>query len=191
MHYSEKPFVNKLMKVEHGLCTVFNCICAAILIVMIGAMFLQVAVRFVLKDMNVPWTDELSRYLWVSITYIGMGIAISENAHVEISLVTSIIAGAKTEDQRRMWARIIDIIRFAIMLVIACFLVKHSWTYMLQVKKIGMVSAAMQIPTWWLDAVLVVGVVSMALHSLIRLIISVMDDSAIVDPMCLGKEDEE
>jgi len=178
------------MKAEQGLCNVFNWTCAAILLAMVGAMFCQVAVRFVFKDLNVPWTDELSRYLWVSITYVGMGIAISENAHVEISLIVSTIAGLKTEEKRRKWARIIDIIRYAVMVVIGGFLIRHSWTYMLQVKKINMVSAAMQIPTWWLDAVLVVGVVSMILHSLIRLIISIMDHDQIVDPMCLGKEEE-
>lgn len=191
MECSKNVFINRLMRFEKILCSVFDWICAAILIVMIGAMFLQVAVRFVFTEMNVPWTDELSRYMWISITYIGAGIAISENAHVEISLVTAMIAGAKTVEARRRWARVIDIIRFALILAISCFLLYYSWVYMLQVKRINMLSAAMQIPTWWLDAVLVVGLASMALHSLIRLVISIVDDSVIVDPMCLGEEGQE
>lgn len=188
---SQSAFVNWLMRVESILCAVFNWICAFILFILIGSMIIQVAVRFIFTGLNVPWTDELSRYMWISITYIGMGIAISENAHVEISLISSIIAARKTEKQRRMWAMVIDIIRFTFMFILACFLVRYSWPYMLQVKSINMVSAAMQIPTWWLDAVLVVGAISMALHALIRTVISVVDDSAIVDPICLGRESGE
>lgn len=188
--YSKHPFINRLMGVEHILCTVFNWVCALILFVLVGSMFLQVLSRFIFKSLNVPWTDELARYMWISITYTGMGIAISKNDHVEISLISSVIAARKTEEQRQKWARVVDIIRFGLMMVLACFLIRYSWPYMMQVKNINMLSSAMQIPIWWLDAVLVVGCVSMALHSLIRLIISIVDDSAIVDPICLGKEEE-
>lgn len=187
--YSEKPFVNGLMRFEHVLCTVFNWICALILFVMMSAMVVQVLSRFVLK-ISVPWTDELSRYMWVSITYLGAGIALSTDSHVEISLVTALISGAKQEKTRRMWARIVDILRFAMMVVLSAFLTYYSWIYMFQVKQIHMVSAALQLPTWILDMMLTIGAISMLLHSLIRLVISIVDDSAIVDPACLGKEDE-
>lgn len=185
--YSPRPFVNNLMKVEHVLTVIFGWICAGILIALLTTMVCQVFSRFVLK-LSVPWTDELSRYLWISITYMGAGAAISENAHVEISLIATIIARAKTDKARRMWARIIDIIRFTLIFILSCFLFRYAWVYMFQVKGINMLSAAMEMPIWWLDAVLTVGVASMAVHSLIRLLIAIVDDNAIVDPVCLGKE---
>ncbi|MPM36354.1 hypothetical protein SDC9_82949 [bioreactor metagenome] len=185
---SQKPWVNTLMKAEHVLATLIDWICAFILLGMMASMVWQVTCRFILK-LSVPWTDELSRYLWISIAYIGAGAAISENTHVEISLIATIVAKAKNERTRRTWARIIDIVRYGILLGISVYLFRLTWTYLFKAMKVNMLSAAMHMPSWILVAVLAFGLVSMIIHSLFRLIISLADDSAIIDPVYLGKGD--
>lgn len=187
--FSQKPWVNTLMKAEHALANVTDWICAAILLTMIGAMVWQVTCRFILK-LSVPWTDELSRYLWISIAYVGAGAAISENTHVEISLIASIIARAKNENARRMWARVIDIVRYAILLGLSIYLFRLTWIYLFKAIKVNMLSAAMHMPSWVLVAVLAFGLASMGIHALLRLIISLADDGVIIDPVCLGKGDD-
>lgn len=184
--YSRKPRVNTLMKVEHALANLVDWVCAAILLSMIGSMIWQVTCRFILK-LSVPWTDELSRYLWISLAYVGAGAAISENTHVEISLIASIVATAKTERTRRTLARIVDIVRYVILLGLSAYLFRLTWIYLFKAMKVNMLSAAMHMPSWVLVAVLAFGLASMVVHSLIRLIISLADDGAIIDPVYLRK----
>lgn len=184
--YSRKPWVNALMKVEHVLANLVDWACAAILLSMIGSMIWQVTCRFILK-LSVPWTDELSRYLWISLAYVGAGAAISENTHVEISLIASIVATAKTERTRRTLARIVDIVRYVVLLGLSAYLFRLTWIYLFKAMKVNMLSAAMHMPSWVLVAVLAFGLASMFTHSLIRLIISLADDGAIIDPVYLRK----
>jgi len=183
--YSQKPWVNSLMKVEHVLARIVDWGCAVILLTMLADMVWQVTCRFVL-NLSVPWTDELARYLWISIAYVGAGAAISENNHVEISLIASILRTGQNERKKRMLAQLLDVIRFILLLILSVYLLKLTWPYMLKVKNIGQVSAAMHLPTWILDGVLVFGLSSMVLHTLFRLMIAIVDHGAIIDPIIVA-----
>ncbi len=187
--YSQKPWVNGLMRVEHVLVRIVDWVCAVILLAMLADMVWQVTCRFVLH-LSVPWTDELARYLWISITYVGAGVAISENTHVEIALMSSVLRGVKNERTKRLLAQLIDIIRFILLLVLSVYLLKLTWPYMLKVKMIGQLSAAMHLPSWILVGVLSFGLGSMTLHSLFRLIVAIGDHGAIIDPIILSGKKE-
>lgn len=54
--------------------------------VMVVVVFLQVLFRFVL-DQPLAWTEELSRYLLVWITFLGAGYAVSVKAHPSIEIL--------------------------------------------------------------------------------------------------------
>ncbi|MBG9588286.1 TRAP transporter small permease [Cytobacillus firmus] len=54
--------------------------------IMVIVVFLQVLFRFVL-DQPLAWTEELSRYLLVWITFLGAGFAVSVKAHPSIELL--------------------------------------------------------------------------------------------------------
>lgn len=54
--------------------------------VMVIVVFLQVIFRFVL-DQPLAWTEELSRYLLVWITFLGAGYAMSVKAHPSVELL--------------------------------------------------------------------------------------------------------
>jgi TRAP-type C4-dicarboxylate transport system permease small subunit len=185
---SQKRWVDVLLLVEHVLCEVIDRVCSVVLLAMLASMVWQVICRFVLK-LSVPWTDELARYLFITLAYIGAGAAISENTHVEISLINSLLKKIKNERTKRMLSKIDDIARCAILLVLAIILLKLAWPYMWQVKAIAQYSPAMHLPTWILDGALVFGLISMAFHALLRILISIGDHDAIIDPMVLEKED--
>ncbi len=175
------------MKVEHILADIIDWVCAGILLAMLADMVLQVVCRFILK-MSVPWTDELARYLWISITYVGVGAAVSDNSHVEIALIASLIKKIKRERKKLLAARLTDIVRYVILLFLSCFLFKLTWPYLLKVMAIGQLSAALHMPSWILVGVLAFGMASMALHTLFRLILSIGAHEEIIDPVILGKE---
>ena len=79
-----------LVKLEKSLTGIISWICAVWFAAMIACMIWQVVSRFVL-NISVPWTDEASRYLWITLCFIGAGAALSENDHVEINIIASLL----------------------------------------------------------------------------------------------------
>lgn len=53
-------------------------------------MFLQVLFRFVL-NLPLAWTEELSRYVFILLIYCGASAAVTDNAHVRVELIDTIL----------------------------------------------------------------------------------------------------
>ncbi|MBA7559495.1 TRAP transporter small permease [Candidatus Atribacteria bacterium 1244-E10-H5-B2] len=57
-------------------------------LILVVALFLQVFTRFVLR---IPffWTDELARYMFISMLFFGAGVAFFEDSHIKLEFITS------------------------------------------------------------------------------------------------------
>ncbi|WP_243291801.1 TRAP transporter small permease [Bacillus sp. FJAT-47783] len=73
-------------KVVDSLNNLIKWVLIILFFIMVIAVFLQVLFRFVL-DQPLAWTEELSRYLLVWITFLGAGYAMSVKAHPSIEIV--------------------------------------------------------------------------------------------------------
>ena len=89
-----------IVKIERTLTNAISWICTVWFAVMILCMVWQVVSRFILH-ISVPWTDEASRYLWITLCFIGAGAAISDNEHVEINIIASLLK--KKEHNKKFW----------------------------------------------------------------------------------------
>ena len=167
-------FEKRITKVEKFICTIWY----ALIIVML---VLQVVTRFILKS-SIPWTDESARYLWATLCFIGCGAAISEDAHIEINIIGSLIAGMEDDEKKLKIARLSDIFRYVIVILLAIFLVVINWKYMLTIKKTGMVSSALAFPVWGLYLIIIIGFIGVIIHGLFKLIIAIADHRKILDP---------
>ena len=67
-----------------------DAICAALLIGVLTVMGLGVFFRYVLND-SLTWTEEISRYGLVYITYIGCATAIRRRSHIRIDVIARIL----------------------------------------------------------------------------------------------------
>lgn len=72
-----------------------------LLLGMVCSSFLQVVFRLVLKQ-PLAWTEELSRYLFVWLTFIGGALIVSERSHFKMDILTVLIKGR--------WVQIVNII---------------------------------------------------------------------------------
>lgn len=155
---------------------------------LIVMMILQVFTRFVLQQ-PLPWTDEGARYLWATLCFIGCGAAISDNAHIEINIISSLLKGVADEAKKFKLAKIADAVRFITLIGLGCLLCYLCSTYMGMMMKSGQVSAALELPVWVLYALLLFGFISVVFHSLCRLIITIVDHQSIIDPIITGGDD--
>ena len=155
---------------------------------LIVMMILQVFTRFVLEA-PLPWTDEGARYLWATLCFIGCGAAITENAHIEINIISSVLKGIADEKKKYKLAQIADAARFVILIGIGGLCAYLCGTYMSLMMKTGQVSAAMELPVWVLYALILFGFISVMFHSFCRLVITIVDHQSIIDPIITGGDD--
>ena len=170
-----------MVKTERVLTNAISWVCAAWFAAMILCMVWQVVSRFIL-NISVPWTDEASRYLWITLCFIGAGAAVTEGAHVEINIVASFLKKIEDEKKKYQMARISDIVRYTILLGLAVFLAYQFLTFTGKVIKLGQLSAAMLIPMYIPYVIIDIGIISVVIHSVFRLIISIVDHESIIDP---------
>lgn len=83
-----------LINVERVLTKIIRVWCSLWFSGLIVCMILQVFTRFILEA-PLPWTDEGARYLWATLCFIGCGAAITDNAHIEINIISSLLKGVK------------------------------------------------------------------------------------------------
>lgn len=84
---------NGLRKVEQGLVKVERFMLFACMIVLTFSIMVQIVGRYVLK-VGTPWCEELARYLFIAMTYIGAGTAftnVGHGGHINIDLMDTLI----------------------------------------------------------------------------------------------------
>lgn len=128
---------------------------AAIMVIV----FIQTFTRFVIFH-SLPWSEELSRYLFVFIIMIGLNVAIRDDMLIRIDLIDYAIKGKA--------AMILKILRLLVGLVVSA-VISHNATSLFTV---GMIqkSPAMQIPMITMYAVICVGYLLAAVSMLFKLV---------------------
>ncbi|MCG6537648.1 MAG: TRAP transporter large permease subunit, partial [Syntrophales bacterium LBB04] len=88
---------------------------AAMLLICISLVVtLQIVCRYILKELP-PWSEELSRYLFIWANFVGAGVALARNSHVSIdSLVTRLSDSVR---QKLKSVVVILVTTFAVFLV--------------------------------------------------------------------------
>ena len=88
--------------------------CAALLIGVLTVMGLGVFFRYVLND-SLSWTEEISRYGLVYITYIGCATAVRRRSHIRIDVIARILPASG----QRILAVIVDLLTLVFLAFLA------------------------------------------------------------------------
>ncbi|SBW09019.1 C4-dicarboxylate transport system (Permease small protein) [uncultured delta proteobacterium] len=121
----------------------------ALLSLMVVIMGAQVFMRYVVGK-SLGWPEELSRYLFVWISFLGMSYAIKTDTGLKIDIVYTFIPRLKLP---------LTIIGDAIYLVFCLFLIGPGFSAIKRLAVSGQLSSAMQIPMWLVYMSLMLGLV--------------------------------
>jgi C4-dicarboxylate transporter DctQ subunit len=144
-------------------------------LLMIAMMLMQVLTRFVLH-VSIPWSEELTRYIWVTICFIASGVAVKYNEHIEIDIVGSILNKIKREESRRRVEFLDDMFRYAVMLVISVYAAYICMNFIgRELATTTQLTPALHLPKWWIDAAICFGWLVAAFYSAIKLVRIVAD----------------
>ena len=123
--------INALNRVEEGILVV-------ILGIMVILTFAQVVSRYVFNN-SLTWTEELSRYLFVWMSWVGVSLAAKEGQHICIDAVVNKFTGKK------MFV-VINILAQVIMIGICGIIVKEGVVLVQKMGAIHSVSPVLDIP---------------------------------------------
>ena len=116
--------------------------------VMVAVVILQVVFRYIVKG-SLPWSEELSRYLMVWITFVGASIGVKRGAHVGIEALVLVLP-PKTQTIAKYVGIIISIIFCIVVLGASLGILKRQIVS-------HQISPAMRIPMWWAYAAIPAG----------------------------------
>lgn len=119
-----------------------------LLIIMSCVMFLQVIARFVFSN-SLAWSEELTRYLFVWSTFIGISYCIRKRLTIQIEIVVD----ALPDKARTALLILVDLVQ----IVMFAYLVSPAFTYLQRTIENGQTSAAMLLPMEYVYAAPFVG----------------------------------
>jgi TRAP-type C4-dicarboxylate transport system permease small subunit len=151
---SDAGFADDVARFRYGDHGVEDWISVAILWVMSIFVFLQVFTRYFLNN-SLAWTEEISAYLLICLTFIGSAMAVRKNTHIQIEFLYTLIsyrAGL-------ILALAIDVMRIAF-LALSAYLA-YEVMLIMQFQYMAVVSW----PLSWVYACVLLGYVAMTIRS--------------------------
>lgn len=121
---------------------------------------IAVVYRYLLRS-PLPWSDEVIRYVFVWLIFIGAAIAFHRNELVEISILTDIAKGKA--------AKALVFIRLALSILFVSVFLYETWQIFLTHLRTGELSVALEIPICLITLGMVVGGIIWLISALLKL----------------------
>ena len=113
----------------------------ALIVLLMAAMtvliVVQIFMRYVMQD-SLTWSEELARYLFVWVSYIGVSYAVKRSAHIRVEAATMFLP-----ERVKRYVILLSHLAF---LVFAVMVVKEGYTLSMKIFKFGQTSPALGIP---------------------------------------------
>ena len=97
---------------------------ALLLLATLGLVVAQIAFRFAL-EVSVPWTEEVSRLLFLYLVYLGAAVALHERAMITIDTLP--LLAPRLAPVIEMFARVATILVLAFLLWASVPMIRSSW----------------------------------------------------------------
>jgi TRAP-type C4-dicarboxylate transport system permease small subunit len=138
-------------------------------------MMAQVFWRYFL-ELPLTWSEEIARYLFIIVTYIGASIAVYEKSHIEINITDSIINHFNKENKSVVKINLyIDIIRNIFIFLISLFFSYYCYFYAVEDYTFEQVSTSVGLPLYLVSGSIFLCMVIIVFYSLSHVIISSRD----------------
>jgi C4-dicarboxylate transporter DctQ subunit len=133
-------FLDKLEEVINKLVSALLTPCFFLLA---GISFIQVVSRYFLK-VSLPWSEELCRYLFIYATYLGSVIGVTQNRHVDITIIDSFLEKMAPR-KRKSFEAVLNIFTSAVSAFVLGWITFLDVPYLMNVYKFGQQTPAMGI----------------------------------------------
>ena len=131
---------------EQKLYRFLRILCFLLMLLMVAIIFAQVVARYILSN-SLSWSEELGRYLFVWMTFIGSAIAVRNKLHVSLDMFVCHLP--------RALQKFCLLISYVSMIIFTSVVIYGGYKFF--IKGSNQISAAMQLPMHYVYIVLPVG----------------------------------
>ena len=136
----------KLLKLVDDKLEIF--ICVILMSVMAVLLNVQVFMRYVMRN-SLSWTEELARYAFIWLVYIGISYGAKISKHIRIEAALGLFP-----KKTRPYAVLLGEVIFMCFSIYICY---RGWDIVQRQIRLGQISPAMRIPMWIVYAAPMVG----------------------------------
>jgi TRAP-type transport system small permease protein len=127
--------------------------------------FYQVVTRYVFTSLALPWIEELVRYLFVAITFIGAAIVTRKKGHPGIEILSRLIP-PKIKPCHDLFAGICSLVFAVVVSYVTIQLI-------LKQKAIGMPTPALRVPMFYVTIPMAMGLILVACYVTRDLVVAI------------------
>ncbi len=165
VHGGKTPFYKHIVNVYNKAEEYFLITALAVTVILI---FYQVVMRYVFNNSS-SWTEEMSRYLFIWMTWLGTSLGAREHKHIRVELLECTFI-----NRGRLKAKnTLLILIYLIWLFITVFLAIYGMEYALEMVSRGAVSPAMRLPMVYVGLAIPVGCTAVSLRLIYELYLEV------------------
>lgn len=164
-------YMNSLKRVNDAFISAEKVIMTFCTIVLVVAIFIQVVCRYILL-ISTPWAEELARYLFVWMSYLGGGYALHTGGQIEIDIAPTLIRAIKgMSDERK--EKTILLLKSVGIVITVLFLLGFCWifgNYIFFISQGTQTSQTTHIPMWIVYFPVLIGSIITVWHGCYRLL---------------------
>ena len=143
-----------------------------ITIALVAAIFVEVSCRYIFM-VSTAWSEELARYLFVMLTFVGSSYAYYKHDHIEIDILNQVIRSSKKIKNKDRVIKAVNMIGNISTMIFLVIFNHIFWTYLMQIKKMGLLSPTMHLPMVWVYSFVWIGGVLTVVHGVYMLLCDV------------------
>ena len=162
--------MNLIKKADHIVMRFIQGLMVCSIIFMSVILICNVLMRLFLNR-SIVSAEELGKYCIIIVTFVGMGYVARMDKHVKISSLFDIMP----LKGKKAMAILINLVSCGMMI----FLSYHAYRYMIAAMVSGRVSSALQLPLYYVNGVVFIGFVLVAVEYFIEFLMNVTDRKAI------------
>ena len=166
---------NIITKINDGFCKVEKTITWVVFAIMLALLLIQVFCRY-LFEMPLAWAEELVRYTYIAVSFLGAAVALRERTHISIDILPSLLESKiKDEIKRKLTLDFLN--TFADIVQTALFIVMTIWMaeYTIDLDVKNQITTANQWPMWLMSLPVTVSCGLMAFHALLNALEDIID----------------
>ena len=153
-------------KVNNGICSVEKTVPWVAFSVMLALLIIQVVCRYVF-NWPLAWAEEMVRYTYIAVSFIGATVATRERTHISINILPNLLKTIiKNDAKEKRFLNIMDIVTDLITVVFWIFI--SYWIIGYNIKISGQITTCNQWPMWLMCLPVTLSCMLMGIHSFLN-----------------------
>ncbi len=166
---AKEKFLKLIDSLDHILLKIEEVFLVIVTLALIAAIFIEVVCRYVFF-VSTAWSEELARYLFIALTFLGSAYAYARREHIEIDVITQIFLSIKAIKNKAAVRKVFHILANISTSAFIVIFARIFFQYLMKIKKMNLLSPTMHVPMVIVYFTVYLGCILTLVHAVFMLI---------------------